>query len=203
MAGAVDVENIMLPTGTLQELDMSQADFTDSYTPYLTLTGRQANMKGQLVNRTSEKFTKNHRVSSVDVQKYNTTQMTHKVFMELKDFNTVKLSGFEVEEKVRDSLYLVHFMLRQDCLFNKMLMNCDNLQRIVFGKHLVNVKNYSFSSCTALDSLVFYAKDINFSNNAFRGVRRLRSIGTYQPSKLKANMFNELFYHSVGIEELK
>ena len=199
MAGATDYTDLSLPTGILQDLDLSKAHFVESKMPFLTLTGKQANMKSYINRNHTEKWSGREYKSTERIQ-YDTSKLTHEKLKELSDADMDRVSGFSIEEQIRDSLYLIHFKLNANSINPYMFLNCDNLQRIVFGDEITRLRNRTFVGCTALEHLTFHSKVIKFGNNVFRPLRRLRTIHTYSDS-LNSTMFKNSFYPTIGISK--
>lgn len=199
MAGAVDSSDPSLPTGVLQELDLSQALFVESSTPYMTLPGKQARLSGHIIHTHMEKW-EGREYKSAERINYDTKKMTHEMFRELEDVNMRRICGFDFEEKVPDSLYLVHFFLSSERLNTYQFIHCDNLKKVVFGRNIKGTSYNPFNNCSSLETIVLQAKDIKIHVKTFRGLKRLRTVRTYQKG-LKGRVFRDSFYPKVTVEE--
>ena len=200
MAGAVDYNNPTLPTGSLQHLDLSQAEFKASKHPYMTLTGQQAHISGR-VTRT-ETITKGEQQEQKHFfEDYDTRNLTHKKFRALQDFDLENKHGFILQEVKPDSLYLVHYMLPVDRLPRRIFQDCDNLKSIVLGKNITGVDNYAFNNCASLGQITLLSRNITFANGAFFGLTRLRHLCTYSRFTLDKKMFANNFYSTISMTD--
>lgn len=193
MAGAVSTEDPALPVGRLQELDLSEARFVESKHYFLRQPASSVGIGGTLFKTQTE------RIGDETVPKrksiyYDFHHLTHKMFTDLKGFDTPRLRGFMLEEEVPDEKYWALLMFREDCLSVRMFCGCDNLRSITFGKDITHIDHACFLDCANLEHLVFLGREVTFSDRAFSGgSRRLRSIATHSRKNLKAIMFKRLF----------
>lgn len=197
MSGAVSTDDPSLPIGRLQELDLSGAHFVTSKQWFLRLPAHTISLSGYFYKTDSVRIGKDKYTNSKTVN-YDMRNLSHKVFTELKEFDTQK-HDFILEEEIPDTIYWVQLVLQEDRLPTRMFANCDNLRKIIFGKNIYDVRSNCFMDCTNLEHLEFRARNITFSEGAFWGARRLKSIATYSRSNLKSSMFKRIFAPSLEI----
>ena len=192
MAGAASTEDPSLPVGQLQELDLTEARFVESKHYFLRQNALNVGLSGSF-HRTYTEHIGDETVSRSKSLYYDLRRLTHKMFTDLKDYDTMH-RGFLLEEEVPDEKYWVMFVLREGCLNTRQFYGCDNLRSITFGKDIAEVSHVCFLDCVNLEHLVFLGREVNFSPSAFRGIsRHMRSIATYSRRNLKPDMFKHFF----------
>lgn len=192
MAGAASTEAPSLPVGQLQELDLTEARFVESKHYFLRQNALNVGLTGSF-HRTYTEHIGDETVSRNKSLYYDLRRLNHKMFTDLKEYDTTH-RGFLIEEEVPDEKYWVLFVLREDCINTRQFLGCDNLRSITFGKDIVDVSHACFQDCVNLENLVFLGREVSFSPSTFNGIsRRLRSIATHSRRNLNPDIFKRLF----------
>lgn len=143
MAGAVDDKDYMSWMGSLQNLDLSNATFTnDNAVPYMS-TDAEA-MKFKVWKQISYMYGNQHRVER---KEYDFTFMTEDQWQEIQKYNMDRGYGFRI---VRNgNRYTVEYLLESRKVGRSMFAGCVNLKRIILPKNILEVSHDAFENTEA------------------------------------------------------
>lgn len=197
MAGAVSVEQPSASIGVLTELDLTGARFVESKHHFLRLPSAEIGLNGHFSKNVTVKMGEES-VTQTKTVKYDLRSMNHKMFTDLKGYDTMR-RNFIVDEEVPDSVYWVRLFLCEDALPVFMFHGCDNLNTLRIGKTIGHVDHACFRDCVNLEHLVFEGSDVTFSESVFANARRLKTIAVRNRENLKSSMFKQIFTSSLQI----